>query len=291
MKKNHYFCNCCRKQIQNLENLLFIDDYSLRGFCSEKCILEFYAPYIDSFYAQEAKLRNDLKIKELNSLSLEVTHEIFQDLMVAPEEIWLDRNDLGEVFYTYISYVSEHNIYAIMICCQYEGEVSFIFHKCLTTQTALVDKFRVQEKVNTSKTFKHEDADTQLDQDVELPGEVLEQLEQKKSSYLASLLQFRTDEDIDYDEFIEYEQFLSLTLEDPDEVYEMTDDDSDDISTFIKSFQFQRGTFFYVVVCWKCHIKSLGEQMLIPILSFPSIDQTLYQEFAVGERVVGQLKN
>src|SRR5690606_12771157 len=153
----------------------------------------------------------------------------------------------------------------------------------------LVDQFRVGERVNTSKTSKSLSSgpDNSLEQDVELPAEIIEELDLKKSSYLATLLGNRADDDIAYDEFMDYEQFLPLTLEDPDEVYDRTGEDADEISTFIKSFQYAGGTFFYVVVCWKCQVKNFQERMLIPVLSFPSTDQDLYHEFAIGERVVG----
>lgn len=292
MKKDRYYCTNCRKHIENLEKLLFIDDYSLRGFCSEECILEFYSPYIDSFYAQEAQMRKDLKLAEQGLAAPEIEKKIFSELIESPHEIWMERNDLGEVFFTHISFFDDYGLYAAMICAQYEGEVSFIFHKCITRSESLINCYRRAQKVQTSKTVGELESEVVSgEDDVELPAELMEELEQKKSHQLANLLQLRKDEDIDYGEFMDYEAFLPQTLEDPDEVYESMDDEGDEISTFIKSFQYHKGAFFYVVLCWRCEVKSMNEQMLIPILAFPSTDQQLYAEFAIGERVVGQLKS
>ena len=44
-------------------------------------------------------------------------------------------------------------------------------------------------------------------------------VESKKSSFLATLLKERSNKDIPYEDFYDYDKFMVITLEGPDEVY------------------------------------------------------------------------
>ena len=68
-------------------------------------------------------------------------------------------------------------------------------------------------------------------------------------------------------------------------------DEGDEIVTYIKSHVQQGQTFFYIVVCMKKDQNGGKEEILLPIVSFPSIDPTLYQKYKKGEMVSGQIKN
>jgi len=41
-----YFCTECKKVIPRLDQLLFVDGNSSKGFCCEECIEDFYRPLI-----------------------------------------------------------------------------------------------------------------------------------------------------------------------------------------------------------------------------------------------------
>ena len=102
------------------------------------------------------------------------------------------------------------------------------------------------------------------------------------------MLTGRSPHDIALEDFSNYEQFFQETLEDPDEVFERNDDEGDSIHTYIKSFKLGDESFFYVVV----GLFFEGEEsMIIPIISFPSVDKKMYPQYAVGNKIINKLKN
>ncbi|MEX1099331.1 MAG: hypothetical protein WEB87_02825, partial [Bacteriovoracaceae bacterium] len=53
MSKHLYLCSHCRIKILGAQKALFVDQSTNRPFCSENCILEFHAPYMESFEQEE----------------------------------------------------------------------------------------------------------------------------------------------------------------------------------------------------------------------------------------------
>ena len=56
LKKPLFYCQNCKKITTHLESLLFVEDQSPRGFCSEKCIEQNYQHLVDYFDQWEKKL-------------------------------------------------------------------------------------------------------------------------------------------------------------------------------------------------------------------------------------------
>lgn len=273
--------------------------------------MEFHAPYMESFEIEELEERQRLGLGPETDLDAIFTrHDLFQQALNEPEEVWFEKNPIGEEYHTHIARCSldEKEFFYILVCSYFDDAPSFVFFKCATTDPNLADFYRSGQKRATEEgTRLMSSAAKQLEEakspsdiedeveesaEVEIPPEALEDLDLKKSEYLAALLQNRKEEDIPFELFTKYDDYLPLTIEDPDEIYSKQDIAGDDIQTYIKSFHAFGESFFYVVLCMKISVKKPEDhEALLPILSFPSNDQELYKDYAIGERIAGALKS
>lgn len=297
LAKKSYFCTSCRKKVDKVQQLLFVEE-SKRGFCSEDCIVDFFTPYMESFDRQELEFRHILGLPS-SEVGAEIfqNRELFDQVLYEAEEVWYEKNEINEEFYTHILRTGQNNKqFYIIICSYFEGEPSFVFFKTVTSNTKLVDMYRqnrrLDEKVNLDSTVEDISSDEEQNLDeINLPAELVEDLELKKSECLAQLLERRVDTDIAIDDYPKYDQFLSLTLEDADEEYTSSDESGDTVITFIKSFHMNGKSFFYIATCISLELQNVSETVMIPILSFPSVDNNLYKYYAVGEKKNSKLKN
>lgn len=298
MTKKLYFCTSCRKKVNKIENLLFVEE-STRGFCCEDCIVEFYAPYMEYFDKEEVAYREQLglNVSEVD-ISLYQDRDLFEKVLYSPDEVWLEKSELNENYYTHI-YKLKNDSYFILICTYYEDEPAFVFFKTITKSSELIKLYRKTEKIDADiaktddfhghNTDKHEDVEV-IDE-VQLPAELIEDIELKKSEHLALLLERRDDSDIDFEKYPLYDDYLSLTLEDPDDEFHGEDEAGDHIITFIKSFKRDEVSFYYVAICLQVDIPGTEDIALLPVLSFPSKDDDLYTHYAVGEKKNTRITN
>lgn len=302
VSKNLILCSECRCDIDNADKALFVDQSSNRPFCSEKCIMDFHVPHMESFERQELSRREDVGADLDEGLApMYQHHELFQKALYQPDEVWFEKNGVGEEFYTHISRVEKDgdNFTYIVICSYFNNEPSFVYFKCLTRNENLVNLYKEKSlrKPNSIRSYDIEsDASEEVEEstqdEVQIPPEALEDLELKKSEYLASLLENRSDSDIAFEDFTKYDEYMSLTIEDADEVYAMVDEAGDKVRTYIKSFKNNDEAFYYVVVCITIALKELdGQEALLPVIGFPSTDHELYKNYAVGERSSDMIKN
>lgn len=206
------------------------------------------------------------------------------------DEVWLDDNELGEKIYFCIKLhklPSGEGIYSIIATLMLDDEASYIFFKTVTQSIKLKKKFErgTQVKLESGEEKKSEVQEIIIDQDT------ADAIEQKRSNLLAVLIENKADTDIPLEKFGLYENYLEPTLESPDEVYQYKDEFQDVLVTHIKSFSENNVAFFYFVVCQKLPEKKRQEQIMLPILSFPSIDARLYTSYKRGEKISGVLKN
>jgi hypothetical protein len=293
MTKKIYLCTECKKRIDNVQDVLFVEDVSNRGFCSETCIINFYRHYMNIFEQEELEFRQMLGLAADEAIDFGADeNETYQQVLYAPTEVWLETSELKEEYYTHILKLDiQGTVYCIFVCSYFDAGPSFIFHKCFTRNEELVNKYRSGSRYTGKVSVLDDEEIEEFEGELELPPEVMEEVERKKSEYLAELLAARSPSDIEFEEFPSYEQYLPMTLEDPDEIYEREDNSEENLSTYIKSFQQGGMGFYYVVLCWKCDLKGVDGDVLIPVLSFPSVDNELYKEYALGNRTKGQVKN
>lgn len=287
-KFNHplYFCTECKSVVESLDKLLFIEENSNKGFCSETCIEDFYRPIIDYFEGLEKKTRQRLGIENETINQRKGDKELVEEILSSPSEVWEIKNELNESLYSYIRHYQDFS--AIVIATVYNQQASFIFFKTLTRSREFLLEFRIPGKENarTEKQFLEEQG---LDED---DFHFMQLLESKKSKLLADLLIKRKDTDISFEDFSQYEFCYQDCLDAPDEVFESKDNEGDVLFVYIKSFIKNNKDFFYIISCLKRKdTETRAEVNVFPVLAFPTNDMDLYREFRSGSKIAGPLKN
>ncbi len=300
LKRPLYFCSECKKVVGHLDDLLFIDEFSHKGFCSEECIEDFYFPLIKYYEVMEAALRKK------HNLTDEVQSDVVDEQMVemvlnSPSEVYRQTNELNESYYNFIKHFMDHSV--VVVTSVYRKEASFIFFSTSTKSQALLNEFRGAEEVKdwfTRDIEEEQVAATLPDPEAMAIEEeddedmiFLQLLESKKSRLLADILMKRKDSDISFEDYSGYESCFQETLDQPDEVFEKKDNEGDKLFTYLKSFS--RGehgeeSFFYIVICLKRNIDS-DTVNVYPVLALPTMDLEMYQEFRAGIRLTGPLQN
>jgi len=290
MSKKLYFCTSCRKKIPKVDQLLFVEE-SKRGFCSEDCIVEFFSPYMKSLDAEEVSFRESLGLEPEIDAVLFQDKSLFEEALYNPKEVWLEKNDLQEEYYTHITPISDNKFF-ILICSYYEGEPAFVFFKTITSSVDLVQFYKRDSLVEGERgAAEPEAAELDVMEEISLPSEIVEDIDLKKSEHLASLLERRKETDISFEEYGLYDDYITLTLDDPDDEFQSEDNAGDSIYTFIKSFQKEGQAFFYIVICLRVNIPGGDDSALMPVITFPSIDDDLYTFYAVGDKKNKRITN
>jgi len=286
-----YYCTECKTVLDSLENLLFVEDLSSKGFCSETCIEDFYLPLIHHFEGIENDLRKSLGLE--NEMALDLLDKQFIEKVISQsDQIWKVSNELDENIFTYIKHFSDYT--GAVICKVYNGEVSFVFLGLITRSKELLaeicsgelltghDKIEPdrEEQESYNEGFNKEDFN------------FMQLLENKKSKLLADLLVKRKDNDVPFEDFMLYESSYPETLEVPDEVFEFRDNEGDVFFIYIKSFIKENENYFYIISCLKKKDNGDSEEVSVfPVLAFPTNDLDLYSEFRTGKRISALLKN
>ena len=313
-QKPIYSCAHCRSIVENLNELFFVDDKTHYGFCSEDCIEKFLAPIYKYYEGIEKELRQQYDLVGESCEELVNDINLMEKVLKRPKEIYVLENHLGEDVYAFHTSVNEDfskGPWLIVLCLVFEGQPSFIFVATCTGGQKFRQEFRIGRQIDDVQAFLNESieemelpfedemvaaqersSDTGETEEIEVPQEVMDRVEQKKSELLATLLNERSSADIPYDNFHLYEQFLNATLEDPDEIYRDIDKEGEEIFTYVKAHDKEGVSFFYFVLCL-----NLGDDYtesgaaILPVLSFPSLDGQLSHEYRKGEKISGELKN
>lgn len=291
-----YSCYQCRSVHQSLQELLFVEENSPKGFCSEKCIETFYSPILNFYEQQELKIREHLHLKDETVLFGVSDEEVMKRLIESPDEVWRLTNDLGEELYSYIKFFNK--AYLIVLCTAYKNEPAYVFSTTKTVDSRLVDQYRVGELVTSeNKSFQ----------------DFAEVIERKKSEVLATIIEVNSIDDISMESYINYQGLLEETMHEADEVYEHKDKYGDLIVTYIKSFKDSGEAIFYIVVCLKSDSPSLKNieleksytstitagtedqnrnlMTIFPVMAFPTRSGAVYREFKQGKLLSGHLSN
>jgi len=283
LKESIYICHECKKIIQSSADLLFVEEGSSRGFCSEECIEDFYTPLI-TYYDQEVSLLREKH--HLSSEEVECERDdnfLVEEISADPDEIWKLTSELKDEVYFYIK--RREGFYIGLICTRFNQTPSFIFSLIKTNSSQLINEFRIGERLDLSIDSPNDES--QIEEEMQF----LEMLESKKSHLLGELLVRQKDSDISFEEFNSYEKSFNETLTNPDEIYELKDRDGDMLFHYLKSFMdHDLGDYFYVIVGLKKSNPD-GEVSVYPILTFPTNDLKLFQEFRKGEKVLAIVKN
>lgn len=289
LNKPLYYCNECKVILPSLDKLLFVEDKSPKGFCSEACIEDFYLPLMRHFENAEQKIREALGLLEEKVHCKLSDKELVNETLSASDEIWKVANEIEEEVFTYIKHFNDFS--SVLVCKVYNGEASFIFLCTITRSREFLAHVRAGEKVVSLKeSAEQEEFSGGLSSE---DFSFIELVESKKSKLLADLLEKRKDSDILFEEFMQYEHCFPETLEAPDEVFESSDNEGDSFFVYIKSFIEEQSNYFYIISCLKRKDgnQQASEISVFPVLAFPTNDLNLYSLFRAGKRVSGHLKN
>ena len=285
-----YYCKHCKKIVTNLDDLLFVEEGSTNCFCSEVCIERFYAPLVDYFAGKIGKLGKDFHLDTDPAAALLEDSSVIDRALSRPDEIWHIENQLKEEFYIYIHHteVEGKKAFLILLCFVFNKTPSFVLAMTATTNEYVLQKFRVGIQIESMAEFVKEQsvsADAGM-----IDQEIIDSVEFKKSKLLAEILEHQKETDISFENFELYSDYISDTLTQSDEIYKYNDDEGDDIKTYIKAFQKDGVSFFYIVICLFINSDD-DHDAVIPIISFPTIDGDMCKYFRKGEHVFGGLKN
>ena len=277
-----YYCKNCKKVVPTLDELLFVEDGSNLSFCSEACIEKFYTPLIDYFTGKIDKKRADLNIEDEACLDALEVPSFVDKVLHRPDEIWRLENELKEEIFSFISKV-KHNgedVFIVALCFVFDHTPSFVLSLTASSNEYFIQNFQVGEEVESLEDFyKETEAQTLLD------STDFEEIELKKSKLLAELMTNRKEFDIPFEDYTLYLDYLQESIESYDELYEFSDEDGDTVLAYFKAFEKNGISFFYIALCMR--IEKEDQSLIVPIISFPTIDGDLSASFKTGKQIDG----
>lgn len=292
--KKRYFCSHCKKIVDHLDALYFVEEGSGRGFCSEDCIESFFIPIIKHFEDVERGLRQKYDLTNEEVPDILQNTKYLETLMRAPQEVWRLENDLKEEIFTFIGHFddgSDRPVHVMILCFVFNFQPSFIFLATVTKDDRLLKEFQIGSQVENVTPYVHND-EVPLGLGEGFDESILAIIDNKKSILLGKLLEHRSENDIPFEEFHLYEEYFKQTMEDPDEIYCDRDDDEDDLYTYIKAHEKDGTSFYCFVICMLFETGQANlEKTWLPILAFPSLDGELYKQYCTGKEVKGGLKS
>ena len=98
--------------------------------------------------------------------------------------------------------------------------------------------------------------------------------------YRKQMLEVRDPHDIPHADFNEYESYAPLCLANPDEIWADNTETGESVTYFLSNFTNEGGKFTYIVMCF-----CLELEPTYILLSFPTRDKKLVEEFRRGEKV------
>jgi len=289
--KNITFCHQCKVLVSSIEDLFFIEDKGHRGFCSEKCIEGYFNPIVRELEKRDDELRKTHNLENEGVSDLLEDASVVESVYSSPDEIWCMVNELEDCFYSYIKNISDEAspIWMASICFVFNNQPSFVFSLIVTKSETLLNEYRIGEKYIEDKEKIQKKPNDSV---VEVDDEMVQSLDRKKSVILAELLSSRTSEDIPYERFEDYVEYMTETMDSPDEVFSRTDSEGDKVYHYIRAHEKEGECFYYIVLCL-LHSKNLDNksETVIPIIAFPSIDPNIYKKFRIGKLITGNIKN
>lgn len=290
-KKDFYFCYECKKPVDNIEDLLFVEAASTRSFCSEKCIEKHFSPMTNFFEGIEKKLRKKYAVETESCLDFLSDVTIMEKSMTSPDEIWCHENGIKEEIFSFIKKVSikdEKPFYVIVLCTIFDTYPGYVLLSTITESKFLMEEFRIGTEVDLEEHFSEGES---ID-GVDITNDEVENIEQKKSEILANHVSLHSPADIPVENYELYNDYIESTMDSPDEIFKTQDKAGDTIYTYIKAFDKEGVSFYYFVLCMRIDSASEDSQeLIIPVLNFPTVDGELYKSYHQGEKLSGALKN
>jgi len=317
-----YFCFDCSKNIPTIDDAFVLDEQSGKYFCSEKCIITFHKPYVKFFQKQELSMRKKFQIVDENLLLTDEEQLMWTEKNCQhPDEVWKIKDALGNSYHVQFKLCGESSdsCTSIVICYVFMKKPSFVLHHTFTYDQELIQFYKwgkrenaaVEKRQDTGDAKKSnqdnvinfptknhsKEIDDQEREEVYLSRETLGEIDQMRSELLSELISRRKDSDIALEEFESFGHYLTQTLEKPDEIYEFLTKNNEKILVHISDHHSHTKdkTFYYYVLCWEIPPQKITDErskdliqrspIILPVLGFPSMDQTIYNFYRKGHCV------
>lgn len=281
-------CSMCGSDLRLHEKALFVEEEVGRTFCSEGCITEYFSDDIQQLEKKYVKLRGktDLAAEEREAVS-----HLRWITLQEPDEIWCDVQPSGDYRYTLISEFEPERtkIWMVCICLFLRGEPSFLYLAFPTKKRAVVDKFRLGQKierVEEKAPIPEEDPISENDRIDRLAESWTED-----ETLRAEVQKRRNLSDIPMTEYSLYEHLSDPTLEAPDELWvqESEDGAEPDQYSFIRYFPNEgsagRGLWYVITA-----VETEEAEQLEVRSQMPTSDPELVKQYRRGrsEQLVAQ---
>ena len=275
-----YFCTNCREEVRAINELYFIEEGSQRGFCGELCIEKYYLRLVDNLEANDARLKNEDEHHSGDFDYLQNNNEVVERIFSEPDEVYYLRNEVGETLYFFHKKFPEGYM-GISICHMYNQEPSFIYMCSVTDSESIANYYKTGDKAQIKKTSGLPD----------LSREEIDFIEQKKSLFLASVLESRSEMDIPFEDFPFYQAYLPKTMNDPDEIYELVDNEGDKFYSYIKTFEKKGNSFYFISLCIKGFGNNADSNEVYPVVAIPTNSVEFYKIFKSDSVISRSIKN
>lgn len=277
-----YNCTNCRKTVSGLGDLYFIEENSQKGFCGEMCIEKYYLPVVERLEKIDIDIKAKCDFHSGDFDHLNNNNDIVERVFSDPDEVFFQNNELGELYY-FFHKKFEEGYTGISVCHMYNKEPSFIYLCSVTDSPKIIEYYKTGKKAKINRVEENND----------FSKEFLEIIEQKKSLHLARVLETRKEEDVPFEEFPIYQQYLSQTMNDPDEIYELKDSEGDQYYSYIKTFEKNGESFYYISLCIKdlSAKESKSDGTVYPVVSLPTNDVDVYKAFQSDSVISRSIKN
>ena len=290
--KKMYFCFECKKSIPSLDQVYLVEDGQLLTYCSELCVKDFFSPMKEYFLKEHAENQQEMGLLEESNLPNTNDIDALQKILRESTKVFEMENEFGFKITSFLSEMefSGQTVYSVLICLMYDEKPSLVLFQTYSHSKELLQKMVKGEELSEEQISDKKEQ-TGASDDVELDKDTLQRMEQKKSKILADLLAVRAETDVPFEKFHLYDQYLSQTLEQPDEIFQWNDN-SEPIYSYIRSFNVEGTSFYYLVLCIHHFFdEDQEEEVLLPIIGFPSLDAKIYKIYSKGEQILGNLRS
>jgi hypothetical protein len=238
-------------------------------FCKDECVKEYFEETITKLQNQYlgVRLKADIPLEKLKDYE-----NYLQLVLNDPDEVWeVEVEDDDDPVFNYIGeFLTDHeHVFYVAQAYVADGEPSFVYIHFPTTQPLLVATYRQGRLIYDSSGEKSSVPDMEMNEN------------NIAFEFYQEMLENRSANDIDPEDFDEYQELKVKTIESPSEVWEVTDPDAVTFLVFIASFNMNNEIIFYVVIAIN---DELSENM-IPVFGFPTIDPKLVERFRKGEKL------
>lgn len=216
-------------------------------------------------------------------------------LLRRPDEVFCFEGAGGDYYYSFICHISDDkygDFSLACLCLTYDNQPSFIISATASRESRLIQNYRWGQEMENPKEFHSTSDENNKKKHIEIDEQTMMDVENKKSQYLAKLIEERSPADIPIESFSLYEQYFEPTMMNPDEIYCTKDDDGDTIYTYIKAHDREGVSFYYMIVCLRLEAEyQKNTDALVPVVSFPTVDGEIYHIYRQGDLISGNLKN